>query len=119
MLPMRLLYPLKPKVLHYPETKIRGNWGSRKRHRKHADRILCSTDVLLVGAPENAIYLPNMVDFDKIPIVENKIEKAFFYNVKNGWANDLAMELAKKYQLDLIIHERNDNPLPHEEFLKN
>ena len=114
---MRVLHPKKPIVLHYHGTKIRGKWGSRKDKWKHANRIIVSTDDLLEGAPDGVEYIPNMVDMDKIPKVESKIHKAFFCNVESGWANDLAMDLAKKYGLELDIHERDTDPLPHEEFL--
>jgi hypothetical protein len=118
MLPMRLLHFHKPLVMHYHGTKVRGKWSARQCHWKHADRILCSTDDLLEGAPENTVFLPNLIDFEKIPQVEKKIKKAFFCNVKDGWANDLAIDLAKQYDLELIIHERDEQPLPHVEFLE-
>ena len=54
----------KPVVMHYHGTDIEGRWREKEGRWRNANYIAVSTPNLLVGAPPNAVHVPNPVDTD-------------------------------------------------------
>lgn len=111
----KFMHPWIPKIIHYHGTKIRDHWDDRKNLWKNADRVLVSTPGLLDGAPSNATYIPNTYNDSLFnpEINTNKIPKAFHVSY---FADDIAQEYAENQGLELVIHDREKNPLPHVKF---
>jgi len=107
---IKFLYPKKPVILHYHGSDIRGRWEEKRKYYSKADKIFVSTPDLLEGFKE-AIYIPNPVDTELFyPRGKKRLRRAFhiYYN-----ANDIAEMLAKKYNLELVIHNREKDPIPY------
>lgn len=106
ILPLKLLYPRKPVILHYHGSDIRKKWNLRRRYWSKADVILYSTpDLLDNETPKRAVYIPNPVDIELFhPCSVKPRPKTAFHISYN--ADDLAAEYAKKYCLELTIHNR-------------
>ncbi len=115
---IRALHQKKPIVLHYHGSSIRGKWINKRKFWEKANKIFVATKDLLEGSPDNTILQPNPIDLDKIPQIPNKHRAAFFTSVEAGKADDLAKDLASKHGIPLIIHNRDQNPLPHEKYLE-
>jgi len=103
----------KPVVLHYHGTRIRRRWKERKRFWSKADVVFVSTQDLLEGAPDHAIYVPNPVDIDLFYPKTNcnrkpKSALAFRYHLDEK----KAINYAQKYGLQLTFLERN---IPYKE----
>lgn len=115
LLPFKFIHPWKPKIIHYHGTRIRDHWDDRKKWWKYADRILVSTPDLLDGAPSSATYIPNTYDDGLFnpEINKNKIPKALHVSY---FADDIAQEYAENQGLELVIHDRDNDPLPHDKF---
>ena len=115
LLPFKFIHPWTPKIIHYHGTRIRTHWDDRKKWWKKADRILVSTPDLLDGAPSNATYIPNTYDDDLFnpEINKNKFPKALHVSY---FADDIAQDYAKNQGLELVIHDRDKNPLVHDKF---
>lgn len=115
LFPFKFMHPWIPKIIHYHGSKIRRHWGDRKNLWKNADRILVSTPDLLDGAPLDATYIPNTYDDNLFnpEINTNKIPKAFHVSY---FADDIAQEYAENQGLELVIHDKKGNPLPHDKF---
>ena len=115
----RMLNPKKKIIIHLHGTKIRGRWNEYK-DLKYADQIIVSTPDLLEGSPEGTEYLPNPVDEELILNIKQamkgipKERKAFHVD---RFATDKAIEYAAKYDLELVVFDRDKTPLPHAEFL--
>ena len=123
---IRRRYPEKRIVLHYHGTDVRGRWREKEKFWRKADLILVSTPDLLAGAPEQAVYLPNPVDLDLFKpirrpsqISKHKKLALYFIKPKSGRDLDWAKEVAKKYDLSLVVHERNIPYTKLPEFLNN
>jgi len=106
----------KPVVLHYHGTRIRRLWKERKQFWSMADAVLVSTQDLLEGAPNHAIYVPNPVDTDLFYPRTNHNRKpksalAFRYNLDEK----KAINYAQKYGLKLTFLERS---IPYKEMPK-
>ena len=115
LFPFKFIHPWIPKIIHYHGTRIRDRWDDRKNLWKYADRILVSTPDLLDGAPSDATYIPNTYDDDLFnpEINTNKIPKALHVSY---FADDIAQEYAENQGIELVIHDREKNPLPHDKF---
>ena len=115
LLQFKFMHPWKPKIIHYHGTRIREHWNDRKNLWKNADRILVSTPDLLNGAPLDATYIPNTYDDSLFnpEINKNKIPKALHVSY---FADDIAQEYADNQNLELVIYDRNKNPLSHNKF---
>jgi len=109
--PLRLLYPNKPLIIHYHGSKIRGQWHRRKKYWKYADQIFVVTSDLLKGAPKN------------VKLIQNPIDKTLFFPQRNHESlraihfkyrvDDIAIKIAEKHDLHLLIYDRKKNPIPH------
>jgi len=110
---LRLLYPRKPIILHYCGDDIRDKWHIKRKYWEKADAVLYATPDLCEGAPEHAIYVPCPVDtevFHPRPI-RPKPKSAFHLSYN---ADDLAIEYARKYGLELTIYSRErSGAIPH------
>ena len=111
---MKRLYPKKPVVMHYAGSNIRQLWDKRKQYWEKADLLLVSTSDLLEGAPDNAIWLPNPVDTDLFYARAHVRLPKHAFHISHD-ADDLAIELAKKHNLELTIRDRSSNPIPYVE----
>lgn len=98
-------------VLHYHGTDIRGRWKERRKFWEKADVVLVSTKDLLEGAPDHVIYMPNPVDTDLFRDYNSK-QKGYAFHISYG-ADDIAMNIAKELGLQLVIHDRDKEPIPH------
>lgn len=114
---IRKHYPEKPIVMHYHGTDIRGRWNIKKRYWAQATAILVSTRNLLEGAPEETTYLPNPIDTDLFHPTSHEAPVKSALTFKHG-AIDIAEELAKRYDLELCIHNRNKTYLEMPQFLR-
>ena len=114
---LKVLYPKKKHILHYHGTRIRGKWEERKKYWSYADEILVSTPDLLEGAPKNTIYIPNIIDEDLFSALSHNQKTPAAFHV-DRFASDIAKKYAIKYNLDLVIYNRDKNPLEHNEFAK-
>lgn len=105
---LRRVYPLKPMVMHYHGSDIRGK--DRSQFHRHADAILYSTRDLRPYLPDYAEFLPNPVENCFCPGADSTIRDCavhFSYG-----ADDLAEKIAGKYGLPLVIVKK---PIPHRE----
>ncbi len=119
LLLFRLFNPGKKIVIHLHGTKIRGRWD-QEPGLKFADQIIVSTPDLLEGSPEGTQYLPNPVDERLIEIIKKGmkgIEKIPMAIHCDRYAKDEAIEYAKRFDLEEVIHDRDKVPLPHAAFL--
>ena len=114
---LKFFYPRKPLVLHYHGSRIRGKWGLRRKYWSKADVVLYSTlDLLDDKTPGCAVYLPNPVDIEIFypKGVKPKPKAAFHFSYN---ADDLAMEYAEKYGLELTIYNsKKQGFIPHLRF---
>ena len=111
---LKFLYPKKPVVLHYHGDDIRGKWNLKRKYWSKADFILYSTlDLLDDETSKQAVYMPNPVDtaiFRSCP-VKSKPKTAFHFSYN---ADDLAIEYARKYGLELTIYDKQKHgAIPH------
>lgn len=108
-----------PIIIHYHGSKIRKKWMDRKGKWSNADRVIVSTKDLMDGAPDHALHITDPVDIQLIEKIEYtpEIGTALYTDVAPGHAFDLAEELARKHDLRLITHSRDESPLKHEKYL--
>ena len=114
---LKVIYPKKKIILHYHGTRIRGKWKEKKKYWSYADEILVSTPDLLEGAPKNTIYVPNIIDEDLFSAFSHNQKMCAAFHV-DRFASDIAKKYATKYNLELVIYNRDKNPLDHNEFAK-
>lgn len=110
---LRLLYPRKVILLHYHGTAIRGRWNDPDKVAvmKRIDGLVVATRDLLEGAPPYAIYVPNPIDLEVFYRKRNPVKgKALHFSYN---ADEEAIKIAKKLNLDLTIIDRVTNPIPH------
>jgi len=117
---MKKIYPNKPIVMHYHGSEIRNKWESKKRYWSKADVVLISTRDLLNNAPNDVIYLPNPVDLEVFKpmsnLTKNMNAAIYVYDPLNpALSKDItwAKEIAKRYKLNLKIHNRRKTPINH------
>lgn len=111
---LRFLYPKKPIILQYWGDDIRGKWQIKRKYWEKADVVIYTApDLLGEGAPESVVYVPCPVDtefFYPRP-VKRKPKSAFHISYN---ADDLAIEYARTYDLELTIYDRRkQGPIPH------
>jgi hypothetical protein len=111
---IKKLFPWKRVIIHYHGSAIRGMWAQRKKDWESADVVLVSTQELLKGAPEKAIYLPNPVDTDLFYPRDISNKNTAFHISYN--ADELAIEYAKDNKLSLTILDRLKNPIKYIKF---
>jgi glycosyltransferase involved in cell wall biosynthesis len=100
-------YWRKGLIMHYHGDDIRGKWRQKEARWRVADHIFYSSlDCFLPEdgqPPETASLLPNPVDtelFNNSNYTNKDSRKAVTFS---HWADDLAKEIADKYDLDLTI----------------
>ncbi len=117
---LKLLYPNKLIILHYHGDSIRNLWKEKQKYWSKADAVIVATPDLLDNAPSDvAVYVPNPVDtelFRPLEVAEKRMNTALFiyadepkYTASLEWAKTIA----KKLGLDLYVHNRQRNPIPH------
>jgi glycosyltransferase involved in cell wall biosynthesis len=111
---LRLLYPRKPIVMHYHGDDIRGKWSLRRKYWSKADAVLYSTlELLDEETPQQAVYMPNPVDTEIFHpcSIEPKPKTAFHFSYN---ADDVAVEYARRYGLELTIYDKQKHGvIPH------
>lgn len=113
---VRTIYGMKPIVLHYHGTDIRGKWGDKEHLWCKADKIFYSVeDVWDYDYPNVGEYLPNPVDTELF-FQEDSIERIAnsALSFKYG-ADEIAKHLAKTNDLSLVLHDRENSPIPYVE----
>lgn len=118
---LRKIFPNKPIILQYRGTDIRRKWNDKDNKWMLADRVFVSTHDLLEGAPKTVEYIPNCPDinhFDENDILP-KSNLGLYLHANIGEAEVIAtnwaIDMAKKYNIDLYSFERN---FPHSIFPK-
>ncbi len=109
---LKRIYSKKPVVMHYAGSMVRGRWDSRKKYWNKANLLLVSTQDLLVGAPNNAIWLPNPVDTDLFYVRNQNRQMNHAFHFSHD-ADDLALKFAEEKNLELTIHDRVAKPIPY------
>jgi glycosyltransferase involved in cell wall biosynthesis len=110
---LKVIYPKKPVVLHYHGSEIRGNWLLKRRFWSKADVILYSTTELLSNeTPKTAVYMPNPVDTNLFYPLKARFKPKTAFHISYN-ADDLAKMYANKYHLELTIHNRERQRIPH------
>lgn len=102
-----MLSRIRPTILHYHGSDIRGKWAQRRPYWEKARQILVSTPDLLEGAPTNVTYLPNPVDTDLLtPRPELRVEGTAVHLIANSQDIAWARSRAEKMNLRLTLLRR-------------
>jgi len=113
---IRTCYGNKPIILHYHGTDIRDRWREKEHLWFKANKVFYSTeDVWTYDYPNAGEYLPNPIDTDLF-FPDGDIERvansalSFRYG-----ADEVARQFAKANELSLILHDRENSPIPYVE----
>lgn len=113
---IRTCYGNKPIILHYHGTDIRDKWGEKEHLWCKANKVFYSVeDVWTYDYPNVGEYLPNPID-NELFFPDNSIERvansalSFRYG-----ADEVANQFAKANELSLVLHDRENNPIPYVE----
>jgi hypothetical protein len=117
ILPMvKVLYPKKTLIAHFHGTDIRGVWKKQRKFWRFADAILYSShDMESAEMPKDAVYMPNPVDTDFFYEKRKPLYPKTAFHI-SYFADGLAKKFAKKYGLQLVIHNRESAPIPYGKF---
>ncbi len=111
---LKTILPWKKVILHYHGSDIRGKWEERRKYWERVDALIVSTEDLLEGAPEKAVYVPNPVDMDLF-YPRGVSEKGTAFHISYD-ADELAIEFANEHNLSLTIQDRKKNPTKYNKF---
>jgi len=131
------IYPEKKIVMTYHGSEIRSNnyegrssidlsngkrnqWHLREKYWKYADSIIVSTPDLLYGAPDYVHYIPAPIDRSIWKRNSDYIEKTALYtqNIwgKQGEADKIAYNWAKKNKINLSILDKTKEIIPYQDY---
>ena len=111
---IKFFYPKKKIILTYHGSDIRGKWEQKKMFWQKADLVTVSTNDLLNGAPEEAIYTPNIVDTELFSRTREPIPKSAFFMLYTRFEKNqsmpikLAKKIAKENNMSLVIWKRDE-----------
>jgi len=110
---LRRLYPKKVLIMHYHGDDIRDKWRVKQGRWRLADKVFYAV-TLEKGAPEDAVYIPSIVDTclfkpsETVPVAGSALHFNYF-------ADDLAEEYALQYGLDLTVHRKEQGVIPYKD----
>lgn len=116
------VYPQKSVVMHFHGEDVRlVGWRALREILGKANLTLVSTPDMLKGAPKSVYWLPNPVDTGHFKPVPNlRKTGAALYFVKHQRGEDLSWPraIARKYGLELCLHDRVMQPIVYSELPK-
>ncbi|MHA2243699.1 MAG: glycosyltransferase [Candidatus Hodarchaeales archaeon] len=116
---LKRLYRRKKIILTYHGSDIRERWNFKKKYYQKADVVTVATPDLKETAPENVIYVPNMVDEDHFQRV-NPFIPGTVIHVNPGQGHEKALESAIKTaderKLRLTVIDKSKYKFPHDIF---
>lgn len=110
---LRRLYPKKTLIMHYHGDDIRDKWVLKQGRWRLADRVFYAV-TLDKGAPEQAVYVPSIVDTDLFKPRPVKPARGYALHF-SYFADDLAEEYALQHGLTLTVHRKGQKVTPHKD----
>ena len=113
------VYPRKSVVMHFHGEDVRlGGWRALRDILDKANLKLVSTIDMLNGAPKSAHWLPNPIDtghFKYVPNLRKTGMALYFVKHQRGEDQSWPKAIAKKYGLELCLHDRVIHPIAYSE----
>jgi len=114
-------YVEKPTVLHYHGSFIRGRWDEKKKAINKAKQVLVSTgDLYKQGCLKypHVKHIPRPVATHLLPKLHEPTLEAFHTYRDDTNASFIAKEYADLMDISLELHNQEENPIHHKEFLE-
>jgi len=118
---LKRIYPNKPVILTYHNTKITETWEERREYWEKADIVTIATPQLIENAPIEVPLTPNIIDTehfvsksDSLPNSALVFDFDQYGDTSEGFKRN--MEFANQQSLNTHVYRRDKYRIPHKVF---